>query len=137
MNAERRRWGTFAAVTVLVVSASLVPVHPGGSERVLLGVGLDKWAHGVGYAAVAFAFARARTGASRPTSNGRVSVVPHGRGSVPLVTVLGAIVVGFAVGVGVELLQTQVATRTPSVADAVANAVGAVLGGGAWLLARR
>ncbi|QLG27747.1 VanZ family protein [Halorarum halophilum] len=124
-----RRWATFAAVTTAVVVASLLPVSGGGPERFLLGVGLDKWAHGLGYAAVSLTFARSRGSAAAPDR--------RARSTGPLGVVLSAIVVGFTVGAGVELLQAPLATRTASVADAGANAVGAVIGGAAWLAARR
>jgi hypothetical protein len=125
----RRRWATFVAVTAVVVLASLVPLPPDGADRLLFGVGLHAWAHGVGYAAVAFTFARARAGADVPSET-------RPWGDVVRVAA-GAIVVGFAVGACVELLQALVPTRTPSVVDAATNAVGATLGAGAWLLVRR
>ncbi len=124
----------FAAVTATVVLASLVPLPGGGPDRFLLGVGLDKWVHGVGYAAVSATFARARTsggtGAARPKATD--STVPTGSGPRWRVA-LAAVLVGTAVGGGVELLQTALATRTASFADAAANGVGAACGALVWL----
>lgn len=101
---DPRRTGTAAAVVACVVLASLVPLAGGGS-------GLpDGLLHVVGYAAVAAAVARTRE--------------PSGR------ALLVAVAVAFGVGAGVELLQGFVPGRTPSVADAAANLLGALLGAG-------
>lgn len=123
----------FVAVTGGVVVPSLLPVPGGGPERFLLGVGLDKWAHGVGYAAVSLAFAWAR---GHQIGSASADATPTVTGTSARV-VLAAIVVGVGVGAGAELLQAPLATRTASLADAGANAVGAVLGSAAWLVARR
>lgn len=119
MNTSNRRWAIFAAVVTGVVIASLVPLPGGDPERFLFGVGLDKWAHVVGYAVVSSTFARAWRDADSPAP-WRVGLV--------------AIAVGFSVGAGVELLQEPLATRTASVADAGANAVGAASGAVLWRL---
>ncbi|QLG61376.1 VanZ family protein [Halorarum salinum] len=128
MNGSNQRWATFAAVVTGVALASLVPVPGDGRERLLVGVGLDKWAHAVGYAAVSLTFARARgAGVARREA---------GAGTAGRI-VLAAIVVGFAIGAGVELLQAPLATRTASIADVAANAVGAAAGSLLWRLRNR
>jgi VanZ family protein len=100
-----------AAVVVAVVAASLVPLGGGASTFP------DGLFHVVGYAAVAAAVVRA----GPPTRR----------------TLAVAVVVAVAVGAGVELLQGLVPGRTPSVADAAANLVGAVAGVTLAVVARR
>ncbi|MFB6090503.1 MAG: VanZ family protein [Halobellus sp.] len=107
------RWARRLAVTwiLLVLLASVVDpsglLAGGGSGAA--GPGVDTWAHLAGYAVLAWVLAAAFGGSER-------------RGA------LLAVVVASAVGVGAELLQAPIPTRTASVADAVANAVGAVVG---------
>jgi VanZ family protein len=106
-----RRAGTAAAVVAAVVVASLVPLGGGGPAFP------DGLFHVVGYAAVAAAVARTRP----PTRRG----------------LLVAAVVAFGVGAGVELVQSVVPGRTPSLADAGANLVGSVAGAVLTVAVRR
>lgn len=109
MAATRRARRLAVAWILLVLLASVVDpsglLAGGGSGA----AGVDTWAHLAGYAVLAWVLAAAFGGSER-------------RGA------LLAVVVASAVGVGAELLQAPIPTRTASVADAVANAVGAVVG---------
>ncbi|MDS0259428.1 VanZ family protein [Haloarcula sp. S1CR25-12] len=101
----------FAALLLVV---SLLPApETGGPTPAPLGIALDKWVHAGSYGVLAF-------------------LLSWGRGSrtVAATAVLAALAVGY--GVGIELLQTLVPSRSLSVADVLANAVGAVLGALAW-----
>ncbi|MFC7069540.1 VanZ family protein [Halobaculum lipolyticum] len=117
MTDERRRLAVFVAVAATVVAASLLPgpTGPGGEPTGdVAPPGTDLVVHAVGYAAVAFTMARALP----PRLRRRDAVGP----------LAGVIVVAAALGTGVELAQGVVPGRDPSVLDAVANAVGAVVG---------
>jgi VanZ family protein len=114
------RWGPAVAWAAIVLVASLVD-PPGAATPATGPLGVlsaDKWQHGLGYAVLGGLVARA---VNRPTASGL------------------ALAVGLAVAFGgcVELLQGVVPARTLSLADAGANAVGALLGVTAWRLARR
>jgi hypothetical protein len=105
-------------VAAAVVAASLVPVAGGGHLPALPGsVGSDALLHAVGYAVVAAAAASGLAGDGR--SDRAVAVA--------------AVVLATALGVGVELCQWPLPTRTASVGDAVANAAGALVGAGLWV----
>ena len=106
-----RRSVTAAVVVAAVVLASLVPLPAGGATFP------DGVVHVVSYAAVAAAVARTRP----PTRR----------------TLVVAVVVATAVGGGVELLQSLVPGRTPSVDDAVANLAGAAVGAALATVLRR
>ncbi|SFR35555.1 VanZ family protein [Halogeometricum limi] len=115
-----RRVGPVACWSLVVVVASVVsPPGSGPAEATptalptLLGVGVDKWVHLGAYATTAFLGADALR--ARDTA------------SVAL-----AAVAATALGGGVELVQASIPARSFSVADAVANAVGAALGAGAY-----
>ncbi|GAA0207305.1 VanZ family protein [Halobaculum roseum] len=126
MDADTRRLATFAAVTVLVVTSSLVPApatpdraSPGGA--VPLPSGTDKLLHGVGYAAVAYTLGRSLPSGRRRGANGPSTVA-----------LVGVVAVATAIGAGVEVAQGGVPGRDPSLLDGVANAVGALVGAAWW-----
>lgn len=110
-----RRLAVPAVVGVAVVAASLVPL--GSAAGSAAPVGADKLLHAVGYAAIAATTCRA----VRARSARMLAFVA-----------VGAV----ALGAGVELLQGVVPTRQPSLGDAVANAVGALVGVAAAVAAR-
>lgn len=115
----RLRWLVAGAVVASVVAASLVPL-PRSSVPVptLLGVGLDKWCHVLGYAAVAATLAHALEGPDRR----------------PRTVLLGAFAGAALLGVAVEAAQLAVPGRHPSPGDAAANALGAAVAVAAWRL---
>jgi VanZ family protein len=129
-EAERTpRYRRAAAVWVVVVVGASV-VDPavvlgstaGGSGSPLAAVGIDAFvvAHLVAYGVLGWLL---------------VGVVDPGAGVRR--AVIAAAVVATAVGVGVELLQAPLAARTASTADALVNAIGAVVGAGVGGLGRR
>jgi len=114
------RWWPAVVVGTVVLVFSLVPLGAsgpvgGGGSVVVLGLGADKLLHVVDYAALAFALGYAR----RARTPGAL---------------LTAFVAAVAVGGVVELLQGPLPTRATSLADAVANTVGAALGTAGWWL---
>lgn len=109
----RRRDGPAIAVAVAVLVTSLVPLSGGGTSPLPFGLGLTTLGHLAGYAGLTVALAWGR----------RLERVG------PLVAVV-ALAVTF--GVGVELLQSLVPTRLPSLADAVVNGVGATTAAVVW-----
>ncbi|UIO99524.1 VanZ family protein [Halobaculum sp. CBA1158] len=119
MDAFERRAAIVAAITTVVVTASLLPM-PTGSEAggTVAPPGSDLVMHAVGYAAVAYTLAR-----TLPTRGRRRS----------LLALVGVAVAATGIGAGVELAQEFVPGRTPSLLDGVANAVGAVGGALLWL----
>lgn len=121
MSGPGRRWAAVVGVAGVVGAASLVPLSgsPAGGSPLAVPGG-DKLLHAVGYAAVAYLFARARAA----------------DGGTPTAAALLAVVVATALGGGVEVLQSVVPGRTPSALDAAANAAGAVGGAFAWLARR-
>ena len=124
MDADARRLAVFAAVTVLVVTSSLVPGPTDAAGEPTPDVappGTDLLAHVVGYAAVAYTLGRAL-----PTR------LRRGAGAPPLVALVGVAAAATALGAGVEVAQSAVPGRDPSTLDGVANAVGAVAGTLAW-----
>jgi len=122
LPARRVRIGAALVVALAVTVASLVPPGDGLSVTGPLGVlGIDKWLHGIAYAGLA------GTTAFALVDDVRVDVRLATR------TTLGAVLYG----VGIELLQAAVPYRTFSLADAVANGVGAVLGVAVALLVLR
>ncbi|WP_367175984.1 VanZ family protein [Haloarcula rubripromontorii] len=116
----RRRYLPAAGFSLLVLVTSLLPVPEGASGQVpvLLGVALDKWVHAASYGTLAVLLA-------------------WGRRARSVAAVAGLVTVAVCYGAGVELAQTLVPSRGTSGTDFLANAVGAVLAGLAWLLARR
>ncbi|WP_276272894.1 VanZ family protein [Haloarcula litorea] len=115
-----RRQVPAVALAVLLLVGSLVPLPTGGGDALplVLGVALDKWVHALGYAALA----------------GLASWGRDARSALALAAVLVA-VAGY--GAGIELLQGPVPTRDTSALDALANAVGTLAGGLAWLAVDR
>jgi len=105
----------FAAL-LLVVSLVPVPETSGAGGPALLGVGLDKWVHAGGYGVL-------------------TGLLAWGRRSRDVAAVATLVVLVAGYGVGVELLQTLVPSRTTSVADAAANGLGASLCALCWLVA--
>ena len=109
------RWWPAVVVAAVVLAFSLVPLGVDPGIGAGSGVGLDKLLHVVDYAALAFALAYAvRARSAR--------------------VLLAVFVVAVGFGGAVELLQGPISTRTTSVADAGANAVGAALGTASWWL---
>lgn len=121
----RWRWALVGVLVTVVAVVSLVPV-PGPDDPTPSGplgfVGVDKWQHAAGYAILALAVAHARAGSG---------TVGGGR------SLAGTFAATVGFGVVVEGLQALVATRTPDLADAAANAVGAAVALTAWVLLHR
>jgi hypothetical protein len=125
----RTRAASVALVAAGLFLASVVdPGNAGaGTATGSLGplglVGVDKWVHAVGYAALALVgtFALAlRVDTTRPW---------------PL---LGVVTVVAAFGAGIEVVQATLPARSFDVADMAANATGALFAVAAWsLVARR
>lgn len=115
-----RRYAPAVAFAVLLLVTSLVPVPESGSDAVpaLLGVSLDKWVHAASYGSLTVLLARGQR-----------------TRTIAVVALLATIAVGY--GAGIEFLQGFVPSRDTSVADFVANTVGAGIAGVAWLVARR
>ena len=111
--ASGRRWWTVLALcyAAVVLVASLLPAS--GSELGATGplglLAVDLWLHAVGYAVLAVV----------------VAIPIEARGRDALSAVVVAVVL---YGLGVEGLQGLAPTRAPSLLDALANAVGAVVG---------
>lgn len=113
--ASRYRLALAAGVAGAILVASVVP-PPAGTGKALgpLGVvGADKWTHALAYATLAVAVAYA--GHARTV--GRL---------------LGAAAVATAVGLLVEAVQLGLPWRSFGLADAAANALGALAGVAAW-----
>ncbi|MFA1610238.1 VanZ family protein [Halobellus rubicundus] len=105
-------WLAIVLLASVVDPSGVLPAQgANGSAGGGLAIGLDTWLHLGAYSVLAWLLAAAFD-ASGPR-----------RGAALL-----AVVVAFAVGVGVEIIQAPIAARTASIADAVANAVGAVVG---------
>lgn len=115
-------------VAIGIVAAAVAPAGTG--EASILGIGLDKWAHVLGFAVLAFSLAWAgmHDGASPPSRT---------EGARTLRKLLLVVLATTLFGAGVELLQWPLAWRRAGSADLVADVGGAVLGSGAWLLWRR
>ena len=105
----RVRYALAALAAGVVLVASVVETGGGADTLGPFGlVGADKWSHALAYAALTAALAYAS--------------IEGGRGRLVL-PVLAAI----AFGIAIELLQWPIPYRTASVADALADAVGAGL----------
>jgi VanZ family protein len=119
------RWLRWLAVVVvaggLFVASVVTPPSGGIPELGPLGlVGFDKWLHTAGYAglgAVLF-----------------LALVPSRRSERAL---LVAVALAAVYGVGIELVQGPLPARAADPTDALANSVGALLGGFSGLVARR
>jgi hypothetical protein len=109
LAARRVRYALAALVAGVVLVASVVETGGGAGALGPFGlVGLDKWAHALGYAALTAALAYAS--------------IENGHARLAL-----AVVVAIAFGIGIEALQWPIPHRTAGVADALANAIGACL----------
>ncbi|WP_435184968.1 VanZ family protein [Halobellus sp. EA9] len=104
-------WLAIVLLASVVDPSGVLPAQGANGSGGGLAIGLDTWLHLGAYSVLAWLLAAAFD-ASGPR-----------RGAARL-----AVVVAFAVGVGIEFVQAPLAARTASVADAVANAVGAVIG---------
>jgi VanZ family protein len=112
-----RRYFPAIAFAALLLVVSLLPApETGGPTLAPLGISLDKWVHAGSYGVLTGLLVWARR--SR---------------DVAVVAALAAVAVGY--GIGIELLQGTVPSRSLSGADVVANAVGAVAGAAGWLVA--
>lgn len=124
----RRYRRAAAAWLLVVVGASVVDPAvvlgptPSGSSGPLAVVGIDAFvvAHLVAYGVLGWLVVRSLDSAT---------AVRRG--------VIAAAVAATAVGAGVELLQAPLAARTASTADALVNAIGAVVGAGLGGVGRR
>lgn len=101
--------GIFYASVLDSPSSGLPAWGPFGFLRI------DKWLHAVAYAALAVTLAEALAPRARATR---------------VVVIAALLSVGY--GIGIEFVQAPLAERSFSVADMVADAVGAGLGVGAW-----
>jgi VanZ family protein len=125
----RRRWGVVAALAVVLLVASVVPVGGGvPSDAGDTGVSLFDIAHVVGYAALAWTVTRALWVSHESEAVGATS---HG------VLLAGAVLLTVAYGVGIEMVQGVLGPRSFSVDDIALNAVGAGLGVAAGVVVRR
>lgn len=99
----------------LLLAVSLVPApETGGPTTAPLGIALDKWVHAGSYGTLTVLLAWARR-------------------SRKLRAVAAVAVVAVCYGGGIELLQGLVPSRSTSVADTLANSLGAVVAALAWL----
>ena len=111
-------WAAVLAWMLAIVALSALPIEGPGWIRVPLGI--DKWMHAAFYGLLAV------LGAVAWSATGAGSAVAAVRGAA-LASSYGAVV---------EWIQSFL-PRTPSVADWVADLVGAVIGAAGWWLARR
>ncbi len=124
VSSRRFRWALVAVVALAVFVASVSPVAPGMAAFGPFGlVHRDKWAHATGYAILAGTLAAA------------LSTERSRRSLVRLLAV--AFVVAVAYGVGIELVQGAIPTRDESAMDALADAVGALVGLAVWSVGSR
>jgi len=109
-----------AAFAAILLVTSLLPVPESGGQTLpsLLGVTLDKWVHAGSYGLL-------------------TGLLAWGHGSRDSWVVAALVVLTAGYGAGIELLQGLVPSRGTSVADMVANAVGAALVGVLWLATAR
>ncbi|WP_256684675.1 VanZ family protein [Halococcus qingdaonensis] len=105
---RRVRYALVVLVAGVVLVASVVEASGTPSVGPLGLVGMDKWSHALAYAGVTATLAYASI------ENGHARL---------------ALAVGLAVafGIGIEIVQWPIAYRTASVADALADAIGACL----------
>ncbi|WP_396610681.1 VanZ family protein [Haloferax sp. S1W] len=105
------------AIAILVASV-IQPSGTGLASQGPLGlVGVDKWLHAGAYAGLGFGVAFALR--ARAVS-----------------TLLVAVVIATVYGMGIELFHGVLSYRTFAVADMLANALGATLGGLLWAVVR-
>jgi hypothetical protein len=115
LAARRVRYALVALVAGTVLVASVV--ETGGGARTLgpFGlVGADKWTHALAYAGLTAALVYAAV-----DGGGRVRL------ALP-------VIVAIAVGIAIELIQWPIPYRTASIADGLADAVGAGLFALGW-----
>ena len=106
---RRVRYALAVLVAGVVLVASVVETAGGARTLGPFGlVGADKWTHALAYAALTAALAYAS--------------VEDWRGRLAL-----SVGVAIAFGIGIELVQWPIPYRTASVADALADAIGACL----------
>jgi VanZ family protein len=117
------------AVAAAVLVASVSEPSGGPPAPAVLGVSADKLLHGAAYATLAAAVA---LGLATPRGDGTPAgpVLPSGPTRRRVVSL--AIGVAAVYGVVMEGLQGPLPYRTFDLLDAVANAVGAAIGAGAW-----
>jgi hypothetical protein len=109
LAARRVRYALVALVAAVVLVASVVETGGGARTFGPFGfVGADKWTHAFAYAGLTAALAYAS--------------VESGRDRLML-----AVAVAIAFGIAIELVQWPIPYRTASIADALADAVGACL----------
>ncbi len=112
-----RAWMAVGLWTLAIGVLSLLPV--GGTGWIEVPLGLDKWMHAIFYGVLSFLGA----------------VAWRATGAGPGVAGVRAVAQAVAYGGLVEWLQSMFA-RDPSLADWVADLVGATIGVAAWWLAR-
>jgi len=118
MDRATRRYVPAAGFALLLLAVSLRPApETGGPTPQLVGIAVDKWVHVGSYGLLTVLLA-------------------WGLHTRTLSVVAAVALVAVCYGGGIELLQGLVPSRSPSVADMVANTVGAVAGGSVWLATR-
>ncbi|WP_049902352.1 VanZ family protein [Halococcus agarilyticus] len=117
LAARSVRYALVAVVACVILVASVLEPDPTAAPT--MGpfgiVGADKWTHALAYAGLTGTLLYASVSSNRDGSRVVLAVV---------------LAVGF--GIGVELVQWPIPYRTASVADAIADAVGALLLALAW-----
>ncbi len=116
---SRARWVVFLVVAAVICYFSVFTTPDGGiTPTGALGlVGTDKWVHAVGYGGLGAALAGRRT---------------HGRVGGEREALVFAVAGATGYGVVMEIAQLTVPLRHASVADAVADAVGATVAVAVW-----
>lgn len=109
------------AGVIFYFSVSVPPGVPSGFPETILGFFLDKWLHFAAYAALAAAL-------------GYACLAPGYRLDRRELALVFLVALGY--GASIELLQAMLPERAFSVADMVANGIGAALGTGPWRLLR-
>jgi len=118
------RWGIVLAVAATILYYSVFT--PPGSSMIQTGpfgaLGYGTWLHGLAYAGLAVTLAYAFQG--RPWRDRTV--------------LLAVFLLAVGYGMGVELLQSTLATRTADIGDLLVNAAGAAIAAVCWrILTRR
>ncbi|MFC7177046.1 VanZ family protein [Halosegnis marinus] len=113
----RARYALVACAALAVLVASVVTPPGDGATGTLLGVPTDKWLHAAGYALLGAAAAYAA----------------FDREGLDARRALAVVALVAAYGLAIEGIQAPLAARTADLADAAANAVGAVVGTLPWL----
>ena len=113
---DRRAYRLLASVAVAAAVVASVATPPAGGAGGALVPHADKALHALGYAMVAFLLA-----AAWPARSWRALAL--------------VVVAAVALGGGLELVQSTLPARTADVADAAANAAGALAGAAGWWVA--